>query len=88
MKRFIVLHGGTGPVPGTDEARREGCICPGAIGERDRWGCSGGCTVDNECRIHGWVARRIHDMSVRQKMLREAMRLERMAYRKHAEAGR
>jgi hypothetical protein len=70
MKRFIVLHGGTGPVPGTDEARREGCICPGAIGESDCWGSSGGCTVDNECRIHGHVARRLVNARARQDMRR------------------
>ena len=68
-ERFVVLHGGTGPIPGSDEVRRMHCTCPGEIGEKDRWGCLG-YTVDNLCFLHGAVARRLVFEKARQEMRR------------------
>jgi len=56
VKRFIVLHDGPNPIPGTEEARLKGCICPGKIGDKDRWGFEG-YTVDELCPLHGREAR-------------------------------
>lgn len=65
-ERFVVLHGGVGPIPGSDAAKCKRCTCPGSIGEKDRWGCCG-YTVDNLCWLHGWEARR----SVEEAVMRE-----------------
>ena len=55
--RYFVQHGGLGPCPGSDEARDNGCTCPGDVGDPDRWGRLGGFTVDNHCTLHGKAAR-------------------------------
>lgn len=68
-ERFVVRHGGIGPIPGSEKARRKRCTCPGDIGDKDRWGVPG-FTVDNLCRIHGHVARRLANEMARQEMRR------------------
>lgn len=68
-KDFIVLHGGLGSVPGSEEARGQGCICPGQIGDLDIWGRPNGFTVDNTCLIHGRVARKINLQTAREEWL-------------------
>jgi len=45
--RFKVVHGGKDPVPGTEEARKQYCTCPGKIDDTD------GYTVDRFCVHHG-----------------------------------
>lgn len=49
--RFKVAHGGSGPVPGSEEAREQYCTCPGQIGEGEME--MGGYTVDRTCIHHG-----------------------------------
>ena len=68
--KHIVLHGGVGPTPGTQEARALGCSCPGDVGDPDRWGQLGGHTVDNECPLHGREARRQVEREARESFLR------------------
>lgn len=62
---FLVQHGGFGPIPGSDEAKKEGCICPGQVGDFDCWGRTGGFTVDNNCPLHGKQARLFNLMEAR-----------------------
>jgi len=56
-KYIFVAHGGIGPIPGEPEARAQGCLCPGKVGDLDRWGLPGGRTIDNACPLHGTDAR-------------------------------
>jgi len=48
--RFRTIYGGPGPVPGTEEAIKEGCVCPGKTD-------GDGYIVDELCSLHGSEAR-------------------------------
>ena len=65
-----------GPVPGSPEGREVGCVCPGDVGDVDKWGRPGGITVDNDCPLHGKKARRDHDRKARESWLKSMRALE------------
>jgi len=49
VERFSLRFGGPGPVPGTSEARRKGCMCPGKReGQQNE-----GWYVSELCPLHG-----------------------------------
>lgn len=69
--RYVVTFRGIGPDAGP-ESRHLGCTCPGMVGDLDKYGRKGGCTIDNECPHHGREARRKHDEEATRN-LRELM---------------
>ena len=74
--RYVVSHGGPGPIPASDEAKAKGCTCLGQIDDLDRWGRLGGFTVDNQCPIHGKEARRRVNRQARLDWMRTMKNLE------------
>lgn len=55
---YSVKYGGIGPIPGTEEAIQQGCVCPGEVGDLDKRGHPGGYTVDKGCPLHGQKAQK------------------------------
>lgn len=72
---LYVRHGGWGPTPGTAEARKMGCICPGKVGDKDRWGAAG-YTERSDCLHHGDNARSSNHAAVREERRRLFERLD------------
>lgn len=62
-------------VPGSEEAMRDGCFCPGDVGDLDQWS-QPGLTLDNACPLHGREARRRFDMEAREAWIRRMQDLE------------
>jgi hypothetical protein len=63
-KLEIILYGGPDPTPGTDEAKKEGCICRGKVEDSD------GYAVNEICPIHGREARKKIAGQVRQDQIK------------------
>jgi len=60
---YSLRAGGVGPVPGSNEAKAEGCPCLGALGGWDpRY------IVLDKCPLHGVEARRKHRARARNEM--------------------
>ena len=74
--QLVVSFGGIGPIPGTDKAKAQGCICPGLVGDKDRWGRDDGHTIDQACSLHGKEARKKHLAAVRKEQRKNWADLE------------
>jgi len=72
---YTVQHGGIGPAPGSEEARKQGCMCPGKRGEFDKWRRPGGYTVNETCVVHGRAARTAHLNEVRLEMAKREVHI-------------
>jgi hypothetical protein len=70
--KHYVRHGGWGPVPGSPEGKKAGCICSGAEGRAEGAGFS----ERSDCQLHGNKARKENYARVRAEMARNWARLD------------